>query len=54
MMDCLDICKTMIELLCPAQVKWGGKDMMTACGMYVGPQIGMNPILVWGLPDMEY
>jgi hypothetical protein len=21
---------------------------------YVGPQIGMNPILVWGLPDLEY
>jgi len=34
MMDCLDIWKTMIDLLCPAQVKWGGKDMMTACGMY--------------------
>jgi hypothetical protein len=24
-----------------------------AC-MYVGPQIGMSPILVWGLPDLEY
>ena len=24
-------------------------------GIYVGPQIGMNdPILVWGLPDLEY
>jgi len=22
--------------------------------VYVGPQIGMNPILVWGLPDLEY
>ncbi len=22
--------------------------------IYVGPQIGMNPILVWGLPDLEY
>jgi hypothetical protein len=21
---------------------------------YVGPQIGMSPILVWGLPDLEY
>jgi hypothetical protein len=21
---------------------------------YVGPQIGMNPISVWGLPDLEY
>jgi hypothetical protein len=20
----------------------------------VGPQIGMSPILVWGLPDLEY
>jgi hypothetical protein len=20
----------------------------------VGPQIGMNPISVWGLPDLEY
>ncbi len=23
-------------------------------GIYVGPQIGMSPILVWGLPDLEY
>jgi hypothetical protein len=22
--------------------------------IYVGPQIGMNPISVWGLPDLEY
>ena len=22
--------------------------------LYVGPQIGMNPISVWGLPDLEY
>ena len=22
--------------------------------VYVGPQIGMSPILVWGLPDLEY
>jgi hypothetical protein len=21
---------------------------------YVGPQIGMNPIALWGLPDLEY
>jgi hypothetical protein len=21
---------------------------------YVGPQIGMNPIPLWGLPDLEY
>jgi hypothetical protein len=25
-----------------------------ALGIYVGPQIGMSPILVWGLPDLEY
>jgi hypothetical protein len=23
-------------------------------GIYVGPQIGMNPIALWGLPDLEY
>jgi mannosyltransferase OCH1-like enzyme len=23
-------------------------------GIYVGPQVGMSPILVWGLPDLEY
>ncbi len=23
-------------------------------GIYVGPQIGMNPIPLWGLPDLEY
>ncbi len=22
--------------------------------LYVGPQIGMNPISVWGLPNLEY
>ena len=22
--------------------------------VYVGPQIGMNPIALWGLPDLEY
>jgi hypothetical protein len=22
--------------------------------LYVGPQIGMNPIALWGLPDLEY
>ncbi len=22
--------------------------------LYVGPQIGMNPIPLWGLPDLEY
>jgi hypothetical protein len=22
--------------------------------IYVGPQIGMNPIALWGLPDLEY
>jgi hypothetical protein len=22
--------------------------------VYVGPQIGMNPIPLWGLPDLEY
>ncbi len=21
---------------------------------YVGPQIGMNPIALWGLPNLEY
>jgi hypothetical protein len=23
-------------------------------GVYVGPQIGMNPKLVWGLPNLEF
>ena len=44
----------MIELLCPAQVKWGGKDMMIACGMYVNPQIETNSIRKWGFPIWEY
>jgi hypothetical protein len=25
-----------------------------ANNVYVGPQIGMNPISVWGLPNLEY
>ena len=35
-------------------------DLLLHCGnvllpdVYVGPQIGMNPIPLWGLPDLEY
>ncbi len=30
---------------------WG---VGTLGGVYVGPQIGMNPELLWGLPKLEY
>jgi hypothetical protein len=29
------------------------KQFKSVC-VCVGPQIGMSPILVWGLPDLEY
>jgi hypothetical protein len=29
-------------------------QLTTQRGVCVGPQIGMNPIALWGLPDLEY
>ncbi len=30
------------------------KGYQRIIAIYVGPQIGMNPIALWGLPDLEY
>jgi hypothetical protein len=29
-------------------------EVATTAHVHVGPQIGMNPISVWGLPNLEY
>jgi len=33
---------------------WATYEVVKVLYICVSPQIGMNPILVWGLPDLEY
>jgi hypothetical protein len=43
-----------MRLLMAANARAAYPDHNKQFDVYVGPQIGMNPIPLWGLPDLEY